>query len=265
MKQYLELLQDILTNGVDKSDRTGVGTLSVFGRQLRFDLTQQQFPLLTTKKMPIKSIIHELLWFLRGDTNIRSLQDNGVTIWNAWADNEGNLGPVYGRQWRAWATPTGHTIDQITQVITQIQNDPDSRRHIVSSWNVADLDSMALPPCHLLFQFYVAHGKLSCQLYMRSADCGLGVPFNIACYALLTQMVAQVCKLAAHELILTLGDAHIYKNHVELLAMQLQRQPYPLPTMRLTPAILDIFAFTFADFTLANYQAHPPIKLEIAV
>lgn len=264
MQHYLDLLQDILSNGVDKADRTGVGTVSVFGRQLRFDLTRQ-FPLVTTKKMPIKSIIHELLWFLRGETNIRYLQDNSVTIWNAWADQDGNLGPIYGRQWRAWTTPTGDTIDQITQVIAQIRQNPNSRRHIVSSWNVADLDSMALPPCHLLFQFYVAQGRLSCQLYMRSADCGLGLPFNIASYGLLTRMVAHVCALEAAELIITLGDAHIYYNHIDSLKMQLQREPLPLPTLRLNPDVTDIFSFTVTDFTLENYQAHPPIKLDIAV
>lgn len=264
MRQYLDLIQHILEHGIQKSDRTGTGTVSVFGHQMRFDLSEG-FPLLTTKKLHIKSIIYELLWFLRGETNIRYLQEHGVRIWNEWADEDGELGPVYGAQWRAWRAPDGHTIDQISEVIRSIRENPDSRRHIVSAWNVGELNQMKLPPCHILFQFYVAGGKLSCQLYQRSADVFLGVPFNIASYALLTMMIAQVCGLQPGEFIHTLGDAHLYRNHLQQARLQLSREPYPLPEMRLNPNVHDIFAFRYQDFELRNYQAHPHIKAPISV
>lgn len=264
MQQYLDLVQHILDHGTTKSDRTGTGTLSIFGHQLRFDLGAG-FPLLTTKKLHLRSIIYELLWFLRGDTNVRWLQENNVTIWNEWANAEGELGPVYGYQWRSWPAPNGEHIDQITRVIDDIKRNPDSRRHIVSAWNVADLDKMALQPCHALFQFWVGDGKLSCQMYQRSADVFLGVPFNIASYALLTLMVAQVCKLQPGEFIHTLGDAHLYANHLEQARLQLTRAPRPLPSMTLNPAIDSIFDFRFGDFTLENYDPHPAIKAPIAV
>ena len=264
MRQYLELLDHVMKNGYQKSDRTGTGTISVFGYQMRFDL-QQGFPLLTTKKLHLKSILHELLWFLKGSTNIQYLKENGVTIWNEWARPDGELGPVYGYQWRSWPKPNGTHVDQISQVIESIKNDPDSRRHIVSAWNVGDLDKMALPPCHLLFQFYVAGDRLSCQMYQRSCDIFLGVPFNIASYALLTMMMAQVTGLKPGEFIHTLGDAHIYLNHTEQVRLQLTREPYPLPEMILNPEITDIFKFSYPDFTLQNYQAHPNIKGQIAV
>lgn len=264
MRQYLDLLQHLLDHGEPKEDRTGTGTLSVFGHQMRFDL-QAGFPLLTTKKLHLKSIIHELLWFLRGETNIESLQKNGVRIWNEWADENGELGPVYGAQWRAWHSPDGRVIDQISQVIHQIKTTPNSRRMIVSAWNVGELDQMALPPCHLLFQFYVAHGRLSCQLYQRSADVFLGVPFNIASYALLTMMMAQVCDLAPGDFVHTFGDTHLYTNHLEQARLQLTRPPYAPPTMWLNPAIKDLFAFTYADFELRHYQAHPHIKADVSV
>jgi thymidylate synthase len=261
---YLGLLQDILDNGVDRGDRTGTGTRGVFGRQLRFDLGQG-FPLLTTKKLHLKSIILELLWFLRGDSNVRWLQDQGVTIWDEWADEEGELGPVYGKQWRSWETRDGGEIDQIANVVKSIKTNPNSRRHIVSAWNPAEVDQMALPPCHCLFQFFVADGKLSCQLYQRSADVFLGAPFNIASYALLTQMMAQVTDLEPGEFVHTFGDAHLYMNHFEQARTQLARTPYPAPTMRLDPARKDIFGFEYGDFTLENYIAHPTIKAPIAV
>lgn len=264
MKQYLDFLQDILHNGSKKEDRTGTGTVSVFGRQMRFDL-EEGFPLVTTKKLHLKSIIHELLWFLKGDTNIAYLKENKVRIWDEWADEEGNLGPVYGHQWRSWSAPNGDTIDQISNVITDIKNNPDSRRLIVSAWNPADVPNMALPPCHLLFQFYVADGKLSCQLYQRSADSFLGVPFNIASYALLTMMVAQVTGLKPGEFVHTVGDAHIYLNHIEQVELQLTREPKPLPKMKLNPAVTNIFDFTFDDFELVDYEAHPHIKGEVSV
>lgn len=264
MKQYLDFLQDILHNGTKKEDRTGTGTVSVFGRQMRFDL-EEGFPLVTTKKLHLKSIIHELLWFLKGDTNIAYLKENKVRIWDEWADEEGNLGPVYGHQWRSWSAPNGDTIDQISNVITDIKNNPDSRRLIVSAWNPADVPNMALPPCHLLFQFYVADGKLSCQLYQRSADSFLGVPFNIASYALLTMMVAQVTGLKPGEFVHTVGDAHIYLNHIEQVELQLTREPKPLPKMKLNPAVTNIFDFTFDDFELVDYEAHPHIKGEVSV
>jgi len=264
MQQYHDLLRHILAHGVQKEDRTGVGTLSVFGYQMRFDLAAG-FPLITTKKLHLKSVIYELLWFLRGDTNIKYLHENGVTIWDEWADVDGNLGPVYGAQWRSWTTHTGETIDQISNVIAQIKRNPDSRRLIVSAWNVADLEQMKLPPCHCLFQFYVANGRLSCQLYQRSADTFLGVPFNIASYALLTMMIAQVCDLQPGEFVHTLGDTHIYRNHVEQVQRQLAREPYPLPHMILNPAVNSIFDFRYADFTLENYQSHRLIKAPIAV
>jgi len=264
MKQYLDLLQHILDTGVDKGDRTGTGTRSCFGYQLRCDL-RDGFPALTTKKLHLPSIVHELLWFLSGDNNIRYLNENGVRIWNEWADENGDLGPIYGYQWRHWQTPGGGEVDQITQVIEQIRTNPDSRRHIVSAWNVADVGSMALPPCHTLFQFYVADGSLSCQLYMRSADVFLGVPFNIASYALLTMMVAQVCGLEPAEFVLTFGDVHLYSNHFEQAREQLTREPRPLPTMRLDPAVTSIFDFTYDDFTLESYEPHPHIKAPIAV
>jgi thymidylate synthase len=264
MKQYLDFLQDILHNGTKKEDRTGTGTVSVFGRQMRFDL-EEGFPLVTTKKLHLKSIIHELLWFLKGDTNIAYLKENKVRIWDEWADEEGNLGPVYGHQWRSWSAPNGDTIDQISNVIEDIKNNPDSRRLIVSAWNPADVPNMALPPCHLLFQFYVADGKLSCQLYQRSADSFLGVPFNIASYALLTMMVAQVTGLKPGEFVHTIGDAHIYLNHIEQVELQLTREPKPLPKMKLNPSVTNIFDFTFDDFELVDYEAHPHIKGEVSV
>ncbi len=264
MKQYLDLLDHILTTGVHKSDRTGTGTRSVFGYQMRFDLAEG-FPLVTTKKLHVRSIIHELLWFLRGETNIEYLTQNGVSIWNEWADADGELGPVYGKQWRSWATPDGGSIDQMRDVIEQIKKNPDSRRLIVSAWNVADVARMALPPCHLLFQFYVAEGRLSCQLYQRSADVFLGVPFNIASYALLTMMVAQATDLQPGDFVHTLGDAHLYDNHLEQARLQLSREPRSLPTMRLNPAVKDLFAFKFEDFELLNYDPHPHIKAPVAV
>ena len=264
MKQYLELMRHVRDNGSKKEDRTGTGTVSVFGHQMRFDLSQG-FPVVTTKKLHLRSIIHELLWFLKGDTNIKYLQDNGVRIWDEWADEEGNLGPVYGSQWRSWPTPDGRHIDQISQVVEQIKNNPDSRRIIVSAWNVAEIENMALPPCHAFFQFYVADGKLSCQLYQRSADIFLGVPFNIASYALLTMMMAQVCGLQPGDFIHTLGDAHLYTNHLEQTGLQLSREPYPLPTMKINPEIKDIFAFSFEDFELVGYESHPHIKGLVAV
>ncbi|MEO6069142.1 MAG: thymidylate synthase [Chitinophagaceae bacterium] len=264
MQQYLQLLQHILSNGVQKEDRTGTGTLSCFGYQMRFPL-QDGFPMVTTKKLHVKSIIHELLWFLKGETNIHYLKENGVSIWNEWADKNGELGPVYGKQWRSWAGADGKTVDQVAEVIEQIKKNPDSRRLIVSAWNVAELPEMALMPCHALFQFYVADGKLSCQLYQRSADVFLGVPFNIASYALLTMMVAQVCHLELGDFIHTFGDVHLYNNHLEQAKLQLSRQPFSLPTMKLNPAIESIFDFTFADFTLENYEHHPAIKAPVAV
>lgn len=264
MQQYLDLLRHVKTHGVYKEDRTGTGTVSVFGYQMRFNL-RDHFPLLTTKKLHTKSIIHELLWFLKGSTNIAYLKENGVTIWDEWADAQGNLGPVYGYQWRSWPAPDGRHIDQISQVIEQIKNNPDSRRLIVSAWNVADIEKMALPPCHAFFQFYVANGELSCQLYQRSADIFLGVPFNIASYALLTMMVAQVCNLKAGDFVHTLGDAHIYSNHMTQVDTQLAREPLPLPQLKINPAINNIFDFTFSDFELINYQAHPSIAAPIAV
>ncbi|MFM8453632.1 MAG: thymidylate synthase [Gammaproteobacteria bacterium] len=264
MKVYHELLTHILKNGNLKEDRTGTGTLSVFGYQMRFDLNQG-FPLVTTKKTHLKSIIHELLWFLKGDTNIKYLQENQVKIWNDWADKEGNLGPVYGKQWRSWAGPKGETIDQIQNLLQDLRNHPDSRRLIVSAWNVADIPSMALPPCHCLFQFYVANGTLSCQLYQRSADVFLGVPFNIASYALLTLMIAQVVGLKPGHFVHTLGDAHLYLNHVEQAKLQLTRQPFVLPHMLINPEVNDLFSFDYADFQLKNYQAHPHIPAPIAV
>jgi thymidylate synthase len=264
MRQYLDLMQHVLDHGTKKSDRTGTGTTSVFGYQMRFDLAQG-FPLVTTKKCHMKSITHELLWFLQGETNTRYLKENGVTIWDEWADVNGNLGPVYGKQWRSWVTPDGRTIDQITEVIAQINNNPDSRRLIVSAWNVSDLDKMALAPCHALFQFYVADGKLSCQLYQRSADIFLGVPFNIASYALLTMMIAQVCELQLGEFIHTFGDAHLYHNHLEQTQLQLSREPRALPAMHINPEVKNIFEFKFADFTLEGYDPHPGIKAPIAI
>jgi len=264
MQQYLNLLQYILDTGVQKHDRTGTGTISTFGHQIRFDL-QKGFPLVTTKKVHTKSIIHELLWFLKGETNIQYLKENGVSIWNEWANENGELGPVYGKQWRSWEGKDGKVVDQITDLIKQIKNNPDSRRLIVSAWNVTDLPEMALMPCHTLFQFYVANGKLSCQLYQRSADVFLGVPFNIASYALLTLMIAQVCDLGPGEFIHTFGDVHIYNNHIEQVKLQLSRTPYPLPTMKLNPSVKNIFDFKFEDFTLENYQCHPAIKAPVAV
>lgn len=264
MKQYLDLMRHVRDHGIDKQDRTGTGTRSVFGYQMRFDLAQG-FPLVTTKKLHLKSIIHELLWFLRGESNIAYLKQHGVSIWDEWADEHGELGPVYGVQWRSWPTPDGGHIDQIRQVIEQIKTNPDSRRLIVSAWNVAEIEHMALPPCHAFFQFYVAQGRLSCQLYQRSADIFLGVPFNIASYALLTMMVAQVCDLQPGEFVHTLGDAHLYSNHMQQVEEQLARTPFPLPTMRLNPEVKDIFAFTYDDFALENYQSHPHIKAAVAV
>lgn len=264
MRQYLDLMRHVLEHGARKSDRTGTGTLSIFGAQLRFDL-DAGFPLLTTKKVHLKSIAHELLWFLKGETNTRYLKENGVTIWDEWADAKGELGPVYGYQWRSWPAPDGRHIDQVSQVIEQIRKHPDSRRLIVSAWNVADLPKMALLPCHAFFQFYVAQGRLSCQLYQRSADLFLGVPFNIASYALLTLMVAQVCGLKAGDFVHTFGDTHLYLNHLEQAREQLARSPRRLPAMRLNPAVKDLFAFRYEDFTLENYDPHPAIKAPIAV
>jgi len=264
MRPYLDLMQHVLERGHPKSDRTGTGTRSVFGYQMRFDLSQG-FPLVTTKKCHLRSILHELLWFLKGDTNIKYLQDNQVTIWDEWADAAGNLGPVYGYQWRSWPTADGRHIDQISQVIEQIKRTPDSRRLIVSAWNVGEIDKMKLPPCHAFFQFYVADGKLSCQLYQRSADIFLGVPFNIASYALLTMMVAQVCNLKLGDFVHTLGDAHLYSNHLEQAREQLSRTPRPLPSMKMNPAVSNIFDFKFEDFTLEGYDPHPAIKAPVAV
>lgn len=264
MKQYLDLMRHVRDHGVKKEDRTGTGTVSVFGYQMRFDLSRS-FPVVTTKKLHLRSIIHELLWFLQGDTNIRYLKENGVRIWDEWADENGNLGPVYGSQWRNWSTPDGRHIDQIAQVIQQLKNNPDSRRIIVSAWNVAEIDNMALPPCHAFFQFYVADGKLSCQLYQRSADIFLGVPFNIASYALLTMMMAQVTGLQAGDFVHTLGDAHLYSNHREQVELQLSREPFPLPQMKLNPAVTDLFDFKYEDFELVGYEHHPHIKAPVAV
>lgn len=264
MKQYHDLMQHILDNGVKKQDRTGTGTLSVFGYQMRFDLSEG-FPCITTKKLHLRSIIHELLWFLAGDTNIKYLKDNGVSIWDEWADENGDLGPVYGYQWRSWPRPDGGKVDQISNLIENIKTKPDSRRHIVSAWNVANVDDMALPPCHTMFQFYVAEGKLSCQLYQRSADVFLGVPFNIASYALLTMMMAQVCDLEPGEFVHTFGDAHLYTNHLEQARLQLSRDLRPLPTMKINPEVKSIFDFKFEDFQLLNYDPHPHIKAAVAV
>ena len=264
MQQYLDLVRRILDEGVDRDDRTGTGTRSIFGQQMRFDL-QQGFPVVTTKRLHLRSIIHELLWFLAGDTNIGYLNENGVSIWDEWADEAGELGPVYGSQWRSWRTPDGQTIDQISQVVEMIKSNPDSRRLIVSAWNVADVPNMALPPCHLLFQFYVAKGRLSCQLYQRSADVFLGVPFNIASYALLTMMVAQVTGLEPGDFVHTFGDVHLYSNHFEQAQLQLSRDPHPLPTLRLNPDVTDLFAFKFEDIELVDYQYHPAIKAPVAV
>ncbi|HMI97305.1 MAG TPA: thymidylate synthase [Micropepsaceae bacterium] len=264
MRQYHDLIERVLKDGVEKRDRTGTGTLSVFGHQTRFDLGKG-FPLVTTKKLHVKSIIYELLWFLKGDTNVRFLQEHGVRIWDEWADEKGNLGPVYGQQWRSWPKQDGGTIDQIAQLVADIKRNPDSRRLIVTAWNPADIGKMALPPCHCLFQFYVANGRLSCQLYQRSADIFLGVPFNIASYALLTMMMAQVTGLKPGEFIHTFGDAHLYLNHLDQAREQLTRRPYPLPAMTLIPEVTDIFGFRYADFTLENYQAHPHIKAPVAV
>jgi thymidylate synthase len=264
VKQYLDLCQHILNNGTKKEDRTGTGTISTFGYQMRFDL-KEGFPLVTTKKLHVKSIIHELLWFLAGDTNVAYLQENGVRIWNEWADEKGELGPVYGHQWRSWSTPNGESIDQISNLIKQIKETPDSRRLIVSAWNVADIENMALPPCHCLFQFYVADGKLSCQLYQRSADVFLGVPFNIASYALLTMMIAQACDLEVGEFIHTLGDAHIYTNHIEQVKLQLTREERSLPKMKINKDVKNIFDFTYDDFELVGYDPHPHIKGAVSV
>jgi thymidylate synthase len=264
MKQYLDLMRHVRDHGIRKEDRTGTGTVSVFGYQMRFDLGEG-FPLVTTKKLHLRSILHELLWFLKGDTNIRYLRENNVTIWDEWADENGDLGPVYGQQWRAWSDADGRSIDQISQVIEQIKNNPDSRRIIVSAWNVGEIDKMALPPCHAFFQFYVANGRLSCQLYQRSADIFLGVPFNIASYALLLMMMAQVTGLEAGDFVHTFGDAHLYLNHLEQTDLQLSRTPHALPTMRINPAIDDLFAFTFDDFELQGYDPHPHIKAPVAV
>ncbi|MEY3376013.1 MAG: hypothetical protein RL463_318 [Bacteroidota bacterium] len=264
MQAYLDLVKHILENGTDKSDRTGTGTRSVFGYQMRFDLSEG-FPMVTTKKLHLRSIIHELLWFLKGETNIKYLKDNGVSIWDEWADENGELGPVYGKQWRSWTGADGKTHDQIVDLIQQIKKNPDSRRLIVSAWNVAELPNMALMPCHTLFQFYVADGKLSCQLYQRSADVFLGVPFNIASYALLTMMIAQVCDLELGDFVHTFGDVHLYNNHFEQAQLQLTRTPFPLPQMKINPDVKDIFGFTFEDFTLVGYQSHPAIKAPVAV
>lgn len=264
MRQYLDLLTHLLETGSERSDRTGTGTISRFGYQMRFNL-EEGFPVVTTKKLHLKSIIHELLWFLNGDTNVKYLQDNGVKIWNEWAGEDGELGPVYGHQWRSWSAPDGKEIDQITQLIDQIKSNPTSRRLIVSAWNVGDLDKMKLPPCHLLFQFYVNDGSLSCQLYQRSADVFLGVPFNIASYALLTLMVAQVTGLEPGDFVHTFGDAHIYNNHLEQVRLQLSREPYPLPQMKINPQVKSIFDFKYDDFELVNYQAHPHIKGDVSI
>ena len=264
MQQYLQLVQHIIDHGTEKTDRTGTGTKSCFGYQMRFNLADG-FPLVTTKKLHLKSIIHELLWFLKGDTNIQYLKEHGVRIWDEWADENGDLGPVYGKQWRSWEAPNGDVIDQITELIQQIKKTPDSRRLIVSAWNVGDLSKMALMPCHNMFQFYVADGKLSCQLYQRSADVFLGVPFNIASYALLTMMIAQVCDLEYGDFVHSFGDVHLYNNHMEQANLQLSRTPFPLPTMKINPAVKDIFAFQFEDFTLENYECHPGIKAPVAV
>lgn len=264
MKQYLDLLDHVMAHGTEKKDRTGTGTISTFGYQMRFDLSER-FPMMTTKKLHLKSIIHELLWFLSGDTNIRYLQENGVRIWNEWADDDGNLGPVYGYQWRSWPAADGRTIDQISNVVSSLRNNPYSRRHIVSAWNVGELEKMALPPCHILFQFYVSEGRLSCQLYQRSADIFLGVPFNIASYSLLTMMMARVTGYQPGEFIHTLGDAHIYLNHIEQVKLQLTREPGLLPVMNINPAVNDIFAFRYEDFTLTGYDPQPAIKGEISV
>jgi thymidylate synthase len=264
MQQYLQLVQHIIDHGTEKTDRTGTGTKSCFGYQMRFNLAEG-FPLVTTKKLHLKSIIHELLWFLKGDTNIQYLKDNGVRIWDEWADANGDLGPVYGKQWRSWEAPNGVVIDQISELIAQIKKTPDSRRLIVSAWNVGDLSKMALMPCHNMFQFYVADGKLSCQLYQRSADVFLGVPFNIASYALLTMMIAQVCDLQYGDFVHSFGDVHLYNNHMEQANLQLSRKPFPLPTMKINPEVKDIFAFKYEDFTLENYECHPGIKAPVAV
>jgi thymidylate synthase len=264
MRQYHDLIERILADGAEKQDRTGTGTLSVFGHQMRFDL-KDGFPLITTKKLHLKSIVYELLWFLRGDTNVHYLNEHGVSIWNEWADDKGDLGPVYGQQWRSWPAPDGHTIDQIANVVAAIRRNPDSRRLIVSAWNPADVDKMALPPCHCLFQFYVAKGRLSCQLYQRSADVFLGVPFNIASYALLTLMMAQVTDLQPGEFVHTFGDAHLYLNHLEQARLQLSRSPRRLPIIKLNPAVKDIFGFRYEDFTLEGYEPHPHIKAKVAV
>ena len=264
MQQYLDLMRHVRDNGVRKEDRTGTGTVSIFGHQMRFDLADG-FPAVTTKKLHLRSIIHELLWFLQGDTNIKYLKDNGVSIWDDWADEKGDLGPVYGYQWRSWPAPDGGSIDQISQLVEQIRNNPDSRRLMVSAWNPAYVDQMALPPCHCLFQFYVAEGRLSCQLYQRSADIFLGVPFNIASYALLTLMIAQVTGLKPGEFIHTFGDAHLYLNHLEQVELQLSRKPYPLPTLQLNPDVDSLFNFTYDDFELLDYQSHPHIKAPVAV
>lgn len=264
MEQYLDLMRHVMAQGVRKGDRTGVGTVSIFGHQLRFDLAAG-FPAVTTKKLHLRSIIHELLWFLKGETNVRYLRENGVSIWDEWADEDGELGPVYGYQWRSWPTPDGGHVDQISRLLQQLRENPDSRRHLVSAWNVSDLEAMALPPCHVLFQFYVADGKLSCHLYQRSADIFLGLPFNIASYALLTMMIAQVTGYEPGELIHTLGDAHLYLNHLEQARRQLDRAPYPLPVMRLNPDVTSLFGFRYEDFALENYRCHPHIKAPIAV
>lgn len=264
MKQYLDLLDHVLKNGTEKRDRTGTGTISVFGYQMRFGL-QDGFPLLTTKKLHMKSIIHELLWFIAGDTNIKYLNENGVRIWNEWADKDGNLGPVYGSQWRSWPASDGRKIDQLTEAINTIKRSPDSRRIIVSAWNVGEIDKMTLPPCHVMFQFYIAGGKLSCQLYQRSCDIFLGIPFNIASYALLTMMIARVTGLKPGDFVHTMGDAHIYLNHIEQVKLQLTREPYPLPSMAINPRVTDIFQFRYEDFVLENYVAHPNIKGDISV
>ena len=264
MQQYLDLLRHVRETGVTRGDRTGTGTQSVFGYQMRFDLGEG-FPILTTKKLHLKSIIHELLWFLAGDTNVKYLNDNGVSIWDEWADENGDLGPIYGHQWRSWPTPDGGTVDQIAQIMSDIRDNPNSRRHIVSAWNVADVNDMALPPCHCLFQFYVADNKLSCQLYQRSCDIFLGVPFNIASYALLTMMVAQVCDLGPGDFVHTLGDAHLYLNHLDQADSQITRKPLPLPILKINPEVKNLFAFTFEDFELVGYEAHPNIAAPIAV
>ena len=264
MKTYINLLNVILNEGTRKTDRTGTGTQSIFGHQMRFDL-RKGFPLVTTKKLHLKSIIHELLWFLNGDTNIKYLQDNGVRIWNEWANDNGDLGPIYGHQWRSWPSKNSHSIDQISLIIDQLKNTPDSRRILVNAWNVGEIEQMALPPCHCLFQFYVAENKLSCQLYQRSADVFLGVPFNIASYALLTMMVAQVCDLELGDFVHTLGDAHLYSNHIEQAKLQIEREVYALPQMNINPNVKDIFSFSYKDFNLENYQFHPHIKAKVAI